>query len=180
MKNCLVCGTPDNSAQFGSYCSAQCRDSDIAVFGKTFWCEHCGDEFKALSKKNYCLNCLKEMNNTVAVCEAHSSQPVSDFKYSIFEDNIERIMLGATKNDKRNCNHATHEIIRNIDSSMMPKIVELLEHSNAQAKVWFIDILSRLNDRRAIHYLEKCLSTHEDETVQLKAMEAINTLENAY
>ena len=55
MKNCLVCGKLKEYSEFGSYCSKECRDSDVALLGKTCICERCNNEFKAYDKESLCI-----------------------------------------------------------------------------------------------------------------------------
>lgn len=132
-------------------------------------CQVCGKE---LNSSNFGIYCS-------ASCRDCKTTNFSAFKYSIFEDNIERIIQGSKSGDNRNCLHAESKILEEFDSSLMPKLGELIETSNSKAKVWFIDILSKLNDKSAIYLLEKCLNEKEAEEVRAKAINAISHLQGA-
>lgn len=175
MDNCLVCGKSCLESKFGSYCSKDCRDSDLAILGKTFICSCCGNAFKAFSKEYLCINCVQspEVVNEEAV---NFDANLSTFKYSIFEDNIQRILEGADNGDKRNCIHAVNVISRDFDPSILPKIDEMLQVSNEKAKVWLIEIIARMKDRRAINHLRKYVNNPNHE-VKAKALEAIDLLQ---
>lgn len=177
MHKCMVCGNPVGSNEFGKYCCKGCRDSDLAVLGKTFCCEQCGLEFKSMKKLRYCHECEKSYQQANSVYVSTSSG-FSSFKYSIFEDNVQRIIQAASHGDKRNCMHAANVISNTIDSSMLPEVVKVLENSNEKTKFWLVDVVARMNDKSAIKYLEK-LKSSPDTKLQAKATEAINILQGA-
>lgn len=175
MQKCLVCGNSVENKAFGKYCCKGCRDSDLAVLGKTFSCQQCGSEFKALKKVSLCQECEKVSETFIQMKENISCQ-FSSFKYSIFEDNVNRIIQGASNGDKRNCMHAANEISNNIDPSMLPEVVKVLENTNEKAQYWLIDVVAKLNDKSAIKYLEK-MKKSPDKHIQAKVVEAINLLQ---
>lgn len=142
-------------------------------------CESCGSEFKSLNKRKLCISCARAPHKIEPQPELAYSSNVSSFKYSIFQDNIDRLLLAASNNDLRNCHHACHVIIENVEPAMIPIIACKLENSNDQARLWLIDILAKLNDKSAIKHLESCLSKSNNELVYSKALEAINTLQSA-
>ena len=176
MENCLACGKTFEASTFGNYCCKDCRDSELAILGRTFTCTKCGNDFKSLSRASLCVNCSKETVTSVKDSSPERSS-ISEFKYSIFEDNIQRIVDASSRGDKRNCIHAVQVISETIDSSLLPEIQQLMNTSNKKAQIWFIEIMARLKDKKAIEHLERCLNNADDE-VQSKALEAINLLRN--
>ena len=176
MNNCQVCGKSYELKNYGLYCSKDCRDSDIAILGKSIECKCCGITFKSIRKTSLCLNCLKSPE---PLLKEPQYQPVtiSPFKYSIFEDNINRIVEAANNGDSRNCYHAVRVISDTVDSSVLPDVKHFLETSNETAKIWLIELMARLKDKRAIYHLTHSLNTN-DLMVKEKAREAIILLQN--
>lgn len=176
MNNCQVCGKSYELKDYGLYCSVECRDSDIAILGKSYSCKCCGDTFKSIRKTALCMNCLKAPE-PVLTEPVFQSVNISPFKYSIFEDNINRIVEAANRGDSRNCYHAVSVISDTVDSSVLPDIKNFLETSNETAKIWLIELMARLKDKRAIYHLTHSLNTN-DQKVKAKAQEAITLLES--
>lgn len=178
MSHCLVCGASTSVSSFGKYCSKECRDSDIAVLGKHRTCNECGSEFKSIHRATICVNCLKQRKEENFGTYDIPTKQISPFKYSIFKDNLERIVQGAGCGDYRNCNHATRIITDLYEPSILPEIAQIMDKSDDNTKFWLVEIMAKIRDKRAIFLIKQSLQSARCEKLKHKALTTLEELQN--
>lgn len=155
--HCLVCGQEHYSSKYGHYCTKECRDSELGILGKTCICEECGREFKSFEIKHCCDICL-EAKKLKLNQKLDLKSSLSEFEYSIFEENLKRILHATNEGDSINRTHAIHKLSETLQKSKLSDYIDVCQESPDKSILWLNNIVNKLNDKEIIKELEKIIS----------------------